>query len=97
MKFSKRMICLFLTVMLLGAVLALPAYAAESDCIQGIAFVNATSLRMRSAPSLSGKVLKSDRIPLAKAYEMVMNGEIKDGKTIAGVLKLKALVDEGRL
>ena len=59
MKFSKRMICLFLTVMLLGAVLALPAYAAESDCIQGIAFVNATSLRMRSAPSLSGKVLKS--------------------------------------
>ena len=51
MKFSKRMICLFLTVMLLGAVLALPAYAAESDCIQGIAFVNATSLRMRSAPS----------------------------------------------
>ena len=34
---------------------------------------------------------------LAKAYEMVMSGEIKDGKTIAGVLKLKALVDEGRL
>ena len=33
----------------------------------------------------------------AKAYEMVMSGEIKDGKTIAGVLKLKALVDEGRL
>lgn len=41
--------------------------------------------------------LTPDRIPLAKAYEMVMNGEIKDGKTIAGVLKLKALVDEGRL
>ena len=59
MKFSKRMICLFLTVMLLGAVLALPAYAAESDCIQGIAFVNATSLGMRSEPSLSGKILKS--------------------------------------
>ena len=59
MKFSKRMICLFLTVMLLGAVLALPAYAAESDCIQGIAFVNASSLRMRSEPSLSGKILAS--------------------------------------
>lgn len=41
--------------------------------------------------------LTPDRIPLAKAYEMVMSGEIKDGKTIAGVLKLKALVDEGRL
>ena len=35
--------------------------------------------------------------PLAKAYEMVMRNEIKDGKTIAGVLKLKALVDEGKL
>ena len=41
--------------------------------------------------------LTPDRIPLANAYEMVMSGEIKDGKTIAGVLKLKALVDEGRL
>ena len=57
MKFSKRMICLFLTVMLLGAVLALPAYAAESDCIQGIAFVNATSLRMRSEPSSAARSL----------------------------------------
>ena len=37
--------------------------------------------------------LTPDRIPLAKAYEMVMSGEIKDGKTIAGVLKLKALQD----
>ena len=41
--------------------------------------------------------LTPDRIPLAKAYEMVMSGEIKDGKTIAGVLKLKSLVDEGML
>ena len=41
--------------------------------------------------------LTPDRIPLAKAYEMVMSGEIKDGKTIAGVLKLKALLDEGKL
>ena len=41
--------------------------------------------------------LTPDRVPLEKAYQMVMSGEIKDGKTIAGVLKLKALVDEGRL
>ena len=32
-----------------------------------------------------------------KAYEMVMRGEIKDGKTIAGILKLKALLAEGKL
>ena len=41
--------------------------------------------------------LTPDRVPLQKAYEMVMIGEIKDGKTIAGVLKLKALLDEGKL
>ena len=41
--------------------------------------------------------LTPDRVPLEKAYEMVMRGEIKDGKTIAGVLKLKALLDEGKL
>ena len=41
--------------------------------------------------------LTPDRVPLQKAYEMVMSGEIKDGKTIAGVLKLKALLDEVKL
>lgn len=41
--------------------------------------------------------LTPDRVPLDKAYEMVMSGEIQDGKTIAGILKLKALIAEGRL
>ena len=41
--------------------------------------------------------LTPDRVPLEKAYEMVMRGEIKDGKTIAGILKLKALLNEGKL
>ena len=30
--------------------------------------------------------LTPDRVPLEKAYQMVMSGEIKDGKTIAGIL-----------
>ena len=34
--------------------------------------------------------------PLEQAYQMVMSGEIKDGKSIAGSLKLKALLDEGK-
>lgn len=57
MKFSKRMIVLFFTVMLLGTALLLPAYAEKSDCIQGIAFVNTQSLRLRSDATTSGKVL----------------------------------------
>lgn len=59
MKFSKRMFLMLLTVMLLGSVLSLPAFAAESDCIQGIAFVNASSLRLRGEASTSGKILGS--------------------------------------
>lgn len=57
MKFSKRMIVLFFTVMLLGTALLLPAYAAESDCIQGIAFVSTQALRLRGEASTSAKVL----------------------------------------
>jgi ADP-ribose pyrophosphatase len=41
--------------------------------------------------------LTPERVPLDKAYDMVMSGEIKDGKTIAGVLKLKALLAEGKV
>lgn len=57
MKFSKRMIVLFFTVMLLGTALLLPAYAAESDCIQGIAFVNTQALRLRGEANTGAKVL----------------------------------------
>lgn len=41
--------------------------------------------------------LTPERLPLSKAYRMVMNGEIRDGKTIVGILKLKALIDEGKI
>ena len=47
--------------------------------------------------STMDEFLTPDRVPLEKAYEMVMRGEIKDGKTIAGILKLKALLNEGKL
>ena len=41
--------------------------------------------------------LTPDRVPLERAYEMVLNNQIRDGKTVAGILKLKALLAEGRL
>ena len=41
--------------------------------------------------------LTPDRVPLEKAYQMVMSGEIKDGKTIAGILKLKVNISQLRL
>jgi ADP-ribose pyrophosphatase len=41
--------------------------------------------------------LTPERVPLDDAYRMVMDGTIKDGKTVAGILKLKALIHEGKL
>ena len=57
----------------------------------------ATGLKETHMHLDADEFLTPDRVPLQKAYEMVMSGEIKDGKTVAGVLKLKALLDEGRL
>lgn len=38
-----------------------------------------------------------EKIPLEQAYQMVMNGEIRDGKTVVGILKIKALMAEGKI
>jgi len=37
------------------------------------------------------------RIPLEKAVEMVLSGEIKDAKTQIAVLKVKVLRDSGKI
>lgn len=39
--------------------------------------------------------LNVEKIPLKKAVEMVLNNEIRDGKTQAAVLKVKGLRDKG--
>ncbi len=41
--------------------------------------------------------LTPERIPLETAYKMIMNDEIRDAKTVAGLLKLRALLAEGKL
>lgn len=57
----------------------------------------ATGLHKTQMHLDADEFLTPDRVPLDKAYEMVMSGEIRDGKTIAGILKLKALIAEGKL
>ena len=57
----------------------------------------ATGLHKTQMHLDADEFLTPDRVPLDKAYEMVSSGEIRDGKTIAGILKLKALIAEGRL
>ena len=41
--------------------------------------------------------LTVEKIPLEKAVEMILSGEIKDAKTQAAVLKLKLLKDNGKI
>ena len=41
--------------------------------------------------------LTVEKIPLNKAVEMILSGEITDAKTQAAVLKLKVLKDQGKL
>ncbi len=45
----------------------------------------------------SGEVLELKKIPFNEVYEMVMNGDITDSLTVAGILKAKLLIDKGEL
>lgn len=40
--------------------------------------------------------LEVEKIPLKKAVEMIINGEIKDAKTQAAILKINYLIDNGK-
>ena len=44
-----------------------------------------------------GEFLTPQRMPLEQAYRMVLDGEICDSKTVAAILKAKALLAEGRI
>jgi len=41
--------------------------------------------------------LTPQKMPLDTIYRMILDGEIRDGKTVAAVLKIKAMMEEGRL
>jgi 8-oxo-dGTP pyrophosphatase MutT (NUDIX family) len=41
--------------------------------------------------------LQLKKIPFAQAYKMVMDGEITDSLSVAGIMKTKILMDEGNL
>ncbi len=43
------------------------------------------------------EVLQIKKLPFNTVYEMVMNGEITDSLTVAGVLKTKILIDKGEV
>ena len=72
-------------------------YPTVGYCSEVIYIWAATGLHEAPMKLDEGEFLTPERIPLQKAYEMVMSGEIQDGKTMVAVLKIKALIAEGRV
>ncbi len=75
----------------LGAII--PTCGYDSEVIYLYAAKNLTPVGQHLDPD---EFLSVFTMPLSEAVEKVLSGEISDGKTVAGILKLKALRDAGR-
>lgn len=72
-------------------------YPSPGYCNEIIWMFAATNLSFGDTNPDEDEFLSVERIPLERAVEMILSGEIKDSKTQAAVLKLKILVDEGKI
>ncbi len=72
-------------------------YPTPGYCSEVIYMFGATGLSFGDTDPDEDEFLEVERIPLEKAVEMVLSGEIKDAKTGVAVLKLKLLRDRGEI
>lgn len=72
-------------------------YPSPGYCGEIIWLYAATGLSFEDQCLDEDEFLTVEKIPLEKAVEMILSGEIKDAKTQAAVLKLKLLKDSGKL
>jgi ADP-ribose pyrophosphatase len=72
----------------LGELYPTPGYCGETIWLFG-----AKGLTFGETDPDEDEFLEVERIPLEKAVDMILSGEIKDAKTQAAVLKVKLLVD----
>lgn len=72
-------------------------YPTVAYCSEIIYLYCATGLHETKQNLDEDEFLSLERISLDKAVDMVMNGEISDSKTVALVLKIARLKDEGRI
>ncbi len=76
----------------LGQVYPSPGYTSE------IIHLYACKVKSDGAQELDdGEFLNTEKIPLSKAVEMVLNNQISDSKTQIAVLKTAALLHSGRI
>ena len=72
-------------------------YPTVAYCSEIIYLFAATGLRQISQKLDEGEFLEIEKLPLQKAVEMVMSGEISDAKTVALVLKIDKMRSEGKI
>lgn len=72
-------------------------YPTPGYCGEIIWMFAATGLDFGQTCPDEDEFLEVEKIPLNKAVEMILNGEIKDAKTQAAVLKLKILKENGSI
>lgn len=61
---------------------------------KGIIYI-AKDLSFHTPEPEEGEILQVKKIPFNNVYQMVMDGQLTDSLTIAGVLKTKLLIDKG--
>ena len=72
-------------------------YPSPGYCGEIIWMYAATNLSYGESDPDEDEFLSVEKIPLEKAVDMILSGEIKDSKTQAAVLKLKILIDSGKI
>lgn len=80
------------SVVPIGQIYPTPAYSSEI-----IYLFCATGLTFGEQSPDEDEFLEMLEIPLEKAFEMVINNEISDAKTVAGVLKIHKMRQDGLL
>lgn len=72
-------------------------YPTPGYCGEVIWMYAATGLTFGENDLDDDEFLNLEKIPLEKAVDMIILGEIKDAKTQAAILKLKLLIDSGKI
>ncbi len=72
-------------------------YPTPGYCDEIIWMYAATGLTFGEQNTDDDEFLTVETLPLEKAVEMILDGEIKDSKTQAAILKLKLLRDSGKI
>lgn len=72
-------------------------YPTPGYCGEIIWMYAATGLTFGEQNTDEDEFLTVEKLPLEKAVEMILDGEIKDSKTQAAILKLKLLKDSGKI